>query len=42
MFVDFLYGIEVVINGLMVGVMYVFVVLGFVLIFKVFGIFNFV
>ena len=38
---DFLYGIEVVINGLMVGVLYALVALGFVLIFKASGIFNF-
>jgi branched-chain amino acid transport system permease protein len=38
---DFLYGIEVVINGLMAGVMYSLVALGFVLIFKASGIFNF-
>jgi branched-chain amino acid transport system permease protein len=38
---DFLYGIEVVINGLMAGVLYALVALGFVLIFKASGIFNF-
>ena len=38
---DFLYGIEVVLNGLMAGVMYSLVALGFVLIFKASGIFNF-
>lgn len=38
---DFLYGVEVVINGLMAGVMYSLVALGFVLIFKASGIFNF-
>ncbi len=38
---DFLYGVEVVINGLMSGVMYALVALGFVLIFKASGIFNF-
>ncbi|WP_375282057.1 branched-chain amino acid ABC transporter permease, partial [Pseudooctadecabacter sp.] len=38
---EFLYGIEVVINGLMAGVMYALVALGFVLIFKASGIFNF-
>ncbi|KQI69879.1 branched-chain amino acid transport system permease protein [Loktanella sp. DSM 29012] len=38
---DFLYGIEVVINGLMAGVMYALVALGFVLIFKASGIFNY-
>ena len=37
----FLYGIEVVINGLMAGVMYSLVALGFVLIFKASGIFNY-
>lgn len=39
--VMFLYGIEVVINGLMAGVMYSLVALGFVLIFKASGIFNY-
>ncbi|MDO6731823.1 branched-chain amino acid ABC transporter permease [Marinovum sp. 2_MG-2023] len=38
---DFLYLIEVMINGLMAGVMYALVALGFVLIFKASGIFNF-
>lgn len=38
---DFLYGVEVVLNGLMAGVMYALVALGFVLIFKASGIFNF-
>ncbi len=38
---DFLYGIEVILNGLMAGVMYALVALGFVLIFKASGIFNF-
>ncbi len=38
---DFLYGIEVIINGLMAGVMYALVALGFVLIFKASGIFNY-
>lgn len=38
---DFLYGIEVVINGFMAGIMYALVALGFVLIFKASGIFNF-
>ena len=38
---NFLYGIEVVLNGLMAGVMYALVALGFVLIFKASGIFNF-
>ena len=38
---EFLYGVEVVINGLMAGVMYSLVALGFVLIFKASGIFNF-
>lgn len=36
-----LYGIEVVLNGLMTGVMYSLVALGFVLIFKASGIFNY-
>ena len=39
--VTFLYGFEVVINGLMAGVMYSLVALGFVLIFKASGIFNY-
>ena len=39
--VDFLFGIEVIINGLMAGVMYSLVALGFVLIFKASGIFNY-
>ena len=38
---DFLYLIEVLINGLMAGVMYSLVALGFVLIFKASGIFNY-
>ena len=38
---DFLYLIEVIINGLMAGVMYSLVALGFVLIFKASGIFNY-
>ncbi len=38
---DFLYGIEVIINGLMAGVLYALVALGFVLIYKASGIFNF-
>lgn len=38
---DFLYGVEVVLNGLMAGVMYALVALGFVLIFKASAIFNF-
>lgn len=38
---DFLYGVEVVINGLMSGVLYALVALGFVLIFKASGIFNY-
>ena len=38
---DFLYGVEVVLNGLMAGVLYALVALGFVLIFKASGIFNF-
>ncbi len=36
-----LYGIEVAINGLMAGVLYALVALGFVLIFKASGIFNY-
>ncbi len=38
---DFLYLIEVILNGLMAGVMYALVALGFVLIFKASGIFNY-
>jgi len=38
---DFLYGIEVILNGLMAGVLYALVALGFVLIFKASGIFNY-
>ena len=38
---DFLYGIEVIINGLMAGVLYALVALGFVLIYKASGIFNY-
>ena len=38
---EFLYTIEVIINGLMAGVMYALVALGFVLIFKSSGIFNY-
>jgi branched-chain amino acid transport system permease protein len=38
---DFLYGVEVVLNGLMAGVMYSLVALGFVLIFKASGVFNY-
>ena len=38
---DFLNFIEIVLNGLMTGVMYSLVALGFVLIFKASGIFNF-
>ncbi|MEM8979042.1 MAG: branched-chain amino acid ABC transporter permease [Pseudomonadota bacterium] len=38
---DFLFGVEVVINGLMAGVLYALVALGFVLIFKASGIFNY-
>jgi branched-chain amino acid transport system permease protein len=38
---DFLYLVEVIINGLMAGVMYALVALGFVLIFKASGIFNY-
>ncbi|GGL73625.1 branched-chain amino acid ABC transporter permease [Wenxinia marina] len=38
---DFLYGVEVVLNGLMAGVLYALVALGFVLIYKASGIFNY-
>ena len=38
---DFFYTIEVIINGLMTGVMYSLVALGFVLIFKASGVFNY-
>jgi len=38
---DFYYGVEVLLNGLMAGVMYSLVALGFVLIFKASGIFNY-
>jgi branched-chain amino acid transport system permease protein len=38
---DFLYGIEVILNGLMAGVLYALVALGFVLIYKASGIFNY-
>ncbi|MFN0264702.1 branched-chain amino acid ABC transporter permease [Tepidamorphus sp. 3E244] len=38
---EFLYFLETVLNGLMAGVMYALVALGFVLIFKASGIFNF-
>lgn len=38
---EFLFVVEVVINGLMAGVMYSLVALGFVLIFKASGIFNY-
>lgn len=38
---DFLYTIEVILNGLMAGVMYALVALGFVLIYKASGIFNY-
>jgi len=38
---SFLYAIEVMINGLMAGVLYALVALGFVLIFKASGIFNY-
>ena len=38
---EFLYFVETVLNGLMAGVMYSLVALGFVLIFKASGIFNF-
>jgi len=38
---DFFFGVEVFLNGLMAGVMYSLVALGFVLIFKASGIFNY-
>jgi branched-chain amino acid transport system permease protein len=38
---EFWYGVEVLLNGLMAGVMYSLVALGFVLIFKSSGIFNY-
>ena len=38
---DFYFGVEVFLNGLMAGVMYSLVALGFVLIFKASGIFNY-
>ncbi|MEM7258176.1 MAG: branched-chain amino acid ABC transporter permease [Pseudomonadota bacterium] len=38
---EFLYTLEVILNGLMAGVMYSLVALGFVLIFKASGIFNY-
>ncbi|TCP61674.1 amino acid/amide ABC transporter membrane protein 1 (HAAT family) [Rhodovulum bhavnagarense] len=38
---NFLYAVEVMINGLMAGVLYALVALGFVLIFKASGIFNY-
>ena len=38
---EFLYGVEVLLNGLMAGVLYALVALGFVLIFKASGIFNY-
>ena len=38
---DFLYGVEVFLNGLMAGVLYSLVALGFVLIFKASGVFNY-
>jgi branched-chain amino acid transport system permease protein len=38
---QFLFGVEVVLNGLMAGVLYALVALGFVLIFKASGIFNY-
>ncbi len=38
---DFYYTIEVIINGLMTGVLYSLVALGFVLIFKASGVFNY-
>jgi branched-chain amino acid transport system permease protein len=41
MSVPVLYAIEVILNGLMTGVMYSLVALGFVLIFKASGIFNY-
>ena len=39
--IEFFYAIEVAVNGLMAGVMYALVALGFVLIFKASGILNF-
>ncbi len=38
---DFLYTVEIILNGLMAGVMYALVALGFVLIYKASGIFNY-
>ena len=38
---EFFFGVEVFLNGLMAGVMYSLVALGFVLIFKASGIFNY-
>ncbi|MEM6587418.1 MAG: branched-chain amino acid ABC transporter permease [Pseudomonadota bacterium] len=38
---QFIWGMEVVVNGLMAGVLYALVALGFVLIFKASGIFNY-
>ncbi|RJL07600.1 branched-chain amino acid ABC transporter permease [Paracoccus aestuarii] len=38
---QFIFGLEVVMNGLMTGVMYALVALGFVLIFKASGVFNY-
>ncbi|MFN3276998.1 MAG: branched-chain amino acid ABC transporter permease [Paracoccus hibiscisoli] len=38
---QFIFGMEVVMNGLMTGVMYALVALGFVLIFKASGVFNY-
>ena len=38
---QFLYAVEVMLNGLMAGVLYALVALGFVLIFKASGIFNY-
>ncbi|MFN3273797.1 MAG: branched-chain amino acid ABC transporter permease [Paracoccus sp. (in: a-proteobacteria)] len=38
---QFIFGAEVMLNGLMTGVMYALVALGFVLIFKASGVFNF-
>ena len=37
----FLFGVEVFLNGLMAGVMYSLVALGFVLIYKASGVFNY-
>ena len=38
---QFLYAVEVTLNGLMAGVLYALVALGFVLIFKASGVFNY-